>query len=514
MEDVKHEQLLMLTFSRAAATEFKKRLLQLIGNAAHYVEVKTFHSYCFDLLGKVGNLNQTTNIIADAVRQIQREDVELSRITKSVLVIDEAQDMDATDFALVNALMEHNEDMRVIAVGDDDQNIYEFRGSNSKYLQAFITENNAVKYELIENYRSDQAIVDFANTFVQTIPHRLKNVPILAKHSGAGKVECHFYKSSYFIEPLVEKILSTGLRGSTCVLTRTNEEASQITGLLLKKGLPARLIQSNDGFQLHQLDELRFFNQALQMNEGAYTFSDDQWHDAKRALYQQYKNSRNFEVCKQMIQDFQTINTTYKYRSDWEAFIRESKMEDFLPEGRDTIMVSTIHKAKGKEFNQVFLMLSSYDGASQEAKRLLYVAITRAKTLLSIHTNTPHIFPSLPDTVQVFRDQAIYSTPSELAMHLGFKDIWLDYFISKQFAVSSLRSGDSLMINHDQCCLMNGHPVLKFSKSFMQKMARLNAQGYFLKEAYVNFILYWKKEDVPDEIKIILPELIFHKKTS
>ncbi|MEL7146431.1 MAG: RecQ family ATP-dependent DNA helicase, partial [Bacteroidota bacterium] len=34
MEDVKHEQLLMLTFSRAAATEFKERLITLIGNAA------------------------------------------------------------------------------------------------------------------------------------------------------------------------------------------------------------------------------------------------------------------------------------------------------------------------------------------------------------------------------------------------------------------------------------------------------------------------------------------------
>ena len=45
LEDVKHEQLLMLTFSRAAATEFKQRLMELIGNAAHFVEIKTFHSY-------------------------------------------------------------------------------------------------------------------------------------------------------------------------------------------------------------------------------------------------------------------------------------------------------------------------------------------------------------------------------------------------------------------------------------------------------------------------------------
>lgn len=55
-------------------------------------------------------------------------------------MIDEAQDMDADEFALINALMEQNEEMRVIAVGDDDQNIYAFRGADSKYLERFITE--------------------------------------------------------------------------------------------------------------------------------------------------------------------------------------------------------------------------------------------------------------------------------------------------------------------------------------------------------------------------------------
>lgn len=60
LESVKSEQLLMLTFSRAAATEFKKRLVELIGNAANYVEIKTFHSYCFDLLGKSAGLREQT----------------------------------------------------------------------------------------------------------------------------------------------------------------------------------------------------------------------------------------------------------------------------------------------------------------------------------------------------------------------------------------------------------------------------------------------------------------------
>ena len=71
MEDVKHEQLLMLTFSRAAATEFKKRLLELIGNAANFVEIKTYHSYCFDLLGRVGTLEKSADIINEAVRRMK-----------------------------------------------------------------------------------------------------------------------------------------------------------------------------------------------------------------------------------------------------------------------------------------------------------------------------------------------------------------------------------------------------------------------------------------------------------
>ena len=154
MEDVKHEQLLMLTFSRSAATEFKKRLLKLIGNAANFIEIKTFHSYCFDLLGRVGTIEKSGEIIQEAIKRIKNGEVEPGRITKTVLVIDEAQDMDDDEFSLIKALMEHNEELRVIAVGDDDQNIYEFRGSSSKYLEKLINEQRAVMYELVENYRS------------------------------------------------------------------------------------------------------------------------------------------------------------------------------------------------------------------------------------------------------------------------------------------------------------------------------------------------------------------------
>ena len=75
MEDVKHEQLLMLTFSRAAANEFRSRLHDLIGNAVGYIEIKTFHSYCFDLLGRQGSIEKSKSVIKDAVEKIRNSEV-------------------------------------------------------------------------------------------------------------------------------------------------------------------------------------------------------------------------------------------------------------------------------------------------------------------------------------------------------------------------------------------------------------------------------------------------------
>ena len=94
---------------------------------------------------------------------------------------------------------------------------------------------------------------------MKRIQHRLKNTPIIAKQTNDGKVKLVHYHSGNLIAPLVYDLLQTELTGTTCVLTKTNEEALQITGLLSKNGMPAKLIQTNDGFSLYNLAEVRFF---------------------------------------------------------------------------------------------------------------------------------------------------------------------------------------------------------------------------------------------------------------
>ncbi len=514
MEDVKHEQLLMLTFSRAAATEFKKRLLKLIGNAANYIEIKTFHSYCFDLLGKVGSLEKSDLILKKTIEKIKNNEVEVSRITKTVLVIDEAQDMDQDEFNLIIALMEQNEEMRVIAVGDDDQNIFEFRGASSKYLEQFIKVNKAVKHELIENYRSKSNLVDFTNQFVKLIRHRLKNTPIIPKQSDNGKIKLIRYQSSHLITPLVNELLMAEITGTTCVLTNTNEEALQITGLLLKNGTPAKLIQSNEGFSLYNLNEIRFFLSQLDMADDVFIISDDIWDQAKRDFIDKFRNSNKLELCINVINDFEAINPKKKYKSDLDEFIRESRFEDFINYNGETIFVSTIHKAKGKEFDNVFLMLENFNPTSDEARRQLYVAMTRAKKNLTIHLNSNFLNNISTENLEQIEDKVIYPPPKDLAMHLTHVNVNLGYFEFVQHRINLLLSGDVLKTREEGCANSKDELVLKFSRKFLEFKETQQKRGYKLKSAKVNFIVYWLNEETEKELKIILPELCFEKENN
>lgn len=511
MEDVKHEQLLMLTFSRAAATEFKKRLLKLIGNAANFVEIKTFHSYCFDLLGKIGTLEKSDEIIKEATRRIRNNEVEAGMITKTVLVIDEAQDMDAEEFEFISTLMEYNEGMRVIAVGDDDQNIYGFRGASSKYLQQMIDEKNAVMYELVENYRSKSNLVDFTNQFVKKISHRFKTNPIYAMQKDMGKIKLVRYTSNNLITPLVKDILSEGISGSTCVLTKSNKEAVHITGLLMNHGIQAKLIQSNEGFNLFNLLEVRFFLSRLNLREDTFMIAEDIWAKAKGELREHFRRSSNLEIVQNIIKNFETTNSKNKYRSDLEIFIRESKLEDFFDDKLETIYVSTIHKAKGREFDNVFLMLDQFELGTDEDVRQVYVAMTRAKCNLTIHCNRNYFDFIQAENLKIIRDNTEYLPPQQLAVQLGYKDVWLDYFFSCQKYILDLTSGDKLIVDGEFCRDLKGQPVVGFSKDFIAKIEDMKQRNYIPKWGKIGFIVYWKKEDSKYEIRIILPEIYFER---
>ena len=61
-------------------------------------------------MGRIGNLEDVKDVVARAAEMINQGEAEPNKIGKTVLVIDEAQDMSAGEYALIKALMNSNED--------------------------------------------------------------------------------------------------------------------------------------------------------------------------------------------------------------------------------------------------------------------------------------------------------------------------------------------------------------------------------------------------------------------
>lgn len=515
LEDVKHEQLLMLTFSRAAATEFKQRLMGLIGNAAHFVEIKTFHSYAFDLLGRIGNLEDAKDVVGRAARMISEGEVEPNRIGKTVLVVDEAQDMSSEEFALVRVLMSVNEEMRVIAVGDDDQNIYEFRGSDSNYMRQLLADDKSTFVEMIENYRSTQHVVAFANAFVKGIHNRMKQTPILSMSKDEGTVVVTHHASHIMFQRVVSDLLRQRNSGTMSVLTHTNEEAVILVALLRKHGLRSKLIQSMDGFRFWNMAEVRLFLKYIERDTHTPIVTDEVWNEAKRKTFQAYATSSSLPYLKRCIELFEKINKA-KYLTDFKELVFESTTEDFCDTSDADVVVSTIHKSKGCEFDDVYMLVSQPQHVTDSEMRRYYVGMTRARKRLFIYTNST-LFDRLPaDIHQV--DQTPYVFPDEVMLQLSHKDVNLGFFKSRKKEILSLRSGEKLCFANNLLYVPNNQqPVAQLSQKMQAELAQWALKGYLVSSATIRFVVAWKPKDAPKDEKehaVLLLDLELKKTTN
>jgi len=66
----------------------------------------------------------------------------------------------------------------------------------------------------------------------------------------------------------------------------------------LKNGMQAKLIQTNDGFSLHNLSEVRFFLEKLNLADDVFIISDDVWIAAKRELVNNFATATSWMFAK------------------------------------------------------------------------------------------------------------------------------------------------------------------------------------------------------------------------
>lgn len=507
MEDTRPDQMLMLTFSRAAVNEFKSRLLDLLGPIANGIEIKTFHSFCFDIIGRVGTLDKSAEIISDAINMIEEGEVDPIRITKTMLVIDEAQDMVEKEYQLINLLLEKNEDIKLIAVGDDDQNIYEFRKSSNKYLKEIA--NVAKLYELPHNYRSKKNIIEFSNRFVSSISGRMKQIPILNVQKDNGNIVIVEHIETNLYEPIVKHLDSCKFDGSTAILTRTNEQASVIAGMLCNQGKRAMLIQDNSEMNLFNFFELRKFYNILTSGENISVVGKENWRIEKRRFLNDNTSNPNIIVFKNALDTFEKFNSRIKYLSDFKEFLKESSYDDFIP--IDSLVVSTLHKSKGREFDNVFILFDNKYISNNPTKRLLYVGMTRARNNLVIHCSNDKFKYEDIENFEYYNRKKIYEMPDKLVFTLTHKGLDLGYFEFTQKAVDQIKISTPLTLIENWRLINGNSKILKFSKKQVEYMDELLDSGYKFESARVKHKVYWYNLEKDIELVIALPEITFAK---
>lgn len=525
IEDIKPEQFMMLTFSKAASLEFKNRVRNLVPEYSGLIKITTFHGFCFQLLGQLGDLVKSQNVIKDCIKAINEGEIDISTIeNKSILMFDEFQDVNNEEWELIELIIQKADKPRVIAVGDDDQNIYNFRGSSNVFMAKFRNSYSATLYTLPKNYRSYPVIVEFNNNVLDLLKNRLKTQRLIAHRTRwEGSINIVKYRGKYLEKPLVEYLHNTQLIGSKAVLTRTNMQALHVSSMLKELGCKVRLMAGFEGFRVFDLYEIRSFDKKLgnEVGESGIVL-EVTWDLSVEWFKTTFKESKHYQTCYELISNFDFSNPEKKLLIDWREYCREINMEDAIRAHSDTIVVSTMHKAKGKEYDHVIMLIEDYDYSSDESRRLLYVASTRAKKTLHIHTNVN--FYDKIESVNITRNtyEGELKEPLKYEMILSHKDISLGSlkYPRPLSILKTIKTGDQLekdVMNFGKNQVpglskgLQGN-LLLFSKKFVSEQVKpMLKKGYVIEKGFVEYIVYWYDRDDDREYKIILPKLSFIK---
>lgn len=172
---VKKENIFMITFSKHAALDFQKKVQELFPDYAKFCQLQNFStidSLAKSVLCRVkSHKSENVEILSVAFRNYLKNltlaEIETLKKMKDIryLFVDEAQDLNEIQYDIVMLLRDKLGTISEL-IGDPNQNIYQFRRSNSAYLLNF----PAKKYELTQNFRSSQQIINFAESIkpVQT----------------------------------------------------------------------------------------------------------------------------------------------------------------------------------------------------------------------------------------------------------------------------------------------------------------------------------------------------------
>ncbi|WP_024537430.1 RecQ family ATP-dependent DNA helicase [Comamonas badia] len=450
---VEPEAIMVLAYNRHAAHEIRQRLWQLVGVDAAGVTVQTLHSLAMRITGTsyavAAERGETIDFSAAIVQATQRltraaqgddgpggdeTSVARDRLLAGLrfVLVDEYQDINGEHYALISALAgrtlaAQDDRLSLMAVGDDDQNIYAFGGASVRYIRQFETDYQAQCYRLLENYRSSAHIIDAANAVIAPARQRMKSAEQLRVNHARREAppggewgtrdpltqgRVHVLRTP--AAPLAEAATalaelqrlqalhaggsSAGHWGHFAVIARRWDDLDALENLCKNQSIPVLRLREALQIPLHSTRE---GDGLLQLLRGALRRTRHKRVTLRAGTLARWLRLRHHLPADGF--------TTHPFLAALAQFIAETggsaygfalavdQVTDALYEfGNGSrrqgaarpnapLLLLSAHSAKGLEFDHVLVLDSGgWQQPSDEERRLFYVAMTRARLSLTL----------------------------------------------------------------------------------------------------------------------------------
>ena len=370
------------------------------------------------------------------------------------ILIDEYQDINPVQYSVVRLLL--GDSNNIFAVGDDDQSIYGFRGSDPKIMLEFKKsfENYDPKFINLQiNYRCGSDILSNALKVIDANTARFKKDLTAFEGNGRGAVVTRRYESrsiqnnniALFLKKHMDKL------SDIAILYRTNSEAAQLAMVLNEYGIPTSIDEQKHSLFCDKAVELcisyisfayngksrgdfyRIINKPMR-----YISRDCASSEVIKEsdLLRYYKGNSNrlktlrdffsqinmishlrpslmvrfirrsvginelYPGSSAALDELEKLSQSYTDSSKFLKFLLEmqakelekSPQKDTANTDKDRVNIMTMHGSKGLEFETVWLpdlnegIIPTRSAVTEEQieeeRRMLYVAMTRAKKAL------------------------------------------------------------------------------------------------------------------------------------
>ncbi|MDD5431001.1 MAG: UvrD-helicase domain-containing protein [Candidatus Pacebacteria bacterium] len=406
---------------------------------------------------KKNNAFDFDDLIEKPVRIFQKEKDVLEKYQKKFdyIMVDEYQDINIAQYFLIKLLAQKHGNIFVI--GDDAQSIYSFRGSDFRIFLNFDHDWPEAKIiKLEENYRSDGNIIKASSSLIKNNSLQ-KPKDLWTKNQDGESIKVFAYQDAEqeawgICENILEKIKNGDKLEDMAILYRTNAQSRAIEQAFLQNKIPYEIFGGLKFYGRKEIKDLvagiRFaFNpndsvsaerikKTFKREKGLYLLDNLPRLAGELSIvelinffmestdYFAYleNNFRNYNDRKENIRELINFAASYQNPHDFLENISLMSASDGKPKLiTESVKLMTIHMAKGLEFKNIFIAgcnegllpheqsLIKKDDLEEE-RRLMYVAMTRAKKNLFINFyNLPSRFlGELPPELIEFKKVSEY----------------------------------------------------------------------------------------------------------